>query len=254
MDENKTFYSFNVDYSYVKETFGEKLLNLRKEKGLKQEQLANYLGISRVALSNYERGERTPDIEILVKAANIFKVSPNYLLGEGPRNKQNGELSLFNLFSEKSIDFLIADNKRSDFLDAILSHKDIEKVADLIYMTHYKPLCNEYETNFHSFLLSQLLYSIVADVARDAYKFSEFSEDSLNELISAIDEYKKTRSQQTELVLNPPPNSIEGMFPNQKYDVTEIRKDVDDWWSYIDHTDAELERIYEKILALIKSK
>jgi len=50
-------------------------------RGLLQKDIANTIGISLRAYQYYERGERTPDIEILEKLADYFQVSTDYLLG-----------------------------------------------------------------------------------------------------------------------------------------------------------------------------
>ncbi|MEN6328388.1 MAG: helix-turn-helix transcriptional regulator [Syntrophomonas sp.] len=47
----------------------------------KQENVAKELGISTSSLSNYERGERIPDMALLVKIADYYKVSVSWLLG-----------------------------------------------------------------------------------------------------------------------------------------------------------------------------
>lgn len=59
----------------------EKLVELRKEKKYSQSDIARMLGISRQAYSNYELGNREPDYNTLVKLAELFNVSVDYLLG-----------------------------------------------------------------------------------------------------------------------------------------------------------------------------
>lgn len=59
----------------------KKLIELRKEKKLTQSDLAVVLGISRQAYSNYEAGKRQPDNETMLKLAEYFNVSVDYLLG-----------------------------------------------------------------------------------------------------------------------------------------------------------------------------
>ena len=54
---------------------------LRESAGLSQEALAKKISISQSALGNYERGTRAPDKEIVVKLANFFDVSCDFLLG-----------------------------------------------------------------------------------------------------------------------------------------------------------------------------
>lgn len=62
--------------------FAERLKELRLNKGWSQRQLGEKLGISNVAISMYERGERTPDYETLELICDIFNVSIDYILGK----------------------------------------------------------------------------------------------------------------------------------------------------------------------------
>jgi transcriptional regulator with XRE-family HTH domain len=60
---------------------GERIANLRKEKKVSQEELADVLCTSRQAISKWERGESDPDIDRLKDLAIYFGVSIDYLLG-----------------------------------------------------------------------------------------------------------------------------------------------------------------------------
>ena len=60
---------------------GENIKRLRKEKGLTQETLAEFLGVSFQSISKWERNESYPDITILPKIAGFFKVSVDELFG-----------------------------------------------------------------------------------------------------------------------------------------------------------------------------
>lgn len=60
--------------------FQEKLVALRKGKGMSQEQLAEKLGVSRQAISRWESGESTPDMLNLLGLCEYFQVSSDYLL------------------------------------------------------------------------------------------------------------------------------------------------------------------------------
>lgn len=53
----------------------------RQHLGLTQEQLANALNGKKSLISNYENGYSTPDIETLIKLADIFNVSLDELVG-----------------------------------------------------------------------------------------------------------------------------------------------------------------------------
>lgn len=59
---------------------GERIANLRKSKGVSQEELADVLMTSRQAISKWERGETSPDIDRLKDLAVYFDVSIDYLL------------------------------------------------------------------------------------------------------------------------------------------------------------------------------
>jgi len=96
------------------ETFGKKLSELRKQKGLSQEQLATDLNISQSSVSNYESGMTKPDTDILQKIAEYFKVPVTYFFSDENTifytNENNGgnignfNNSTFNVLSEKLIE------------------------------------------------------------------------------------------------------------------------------------------------------
>lgn len=62
--------------------FNKRLRILRKKQKISQKDFAKILGVSNVVLSRYENGERKPDYDILIKIAEYFDVSVDYLLGK----------------------------------------------------------------------------------------------------------------------------------------------------------------------------
>ncbi|MDB4866900.1 MAG: family transcriptional regulator [Cohnella sp.] len=60
---------------------GSRIALLRDQRGWTQEKLATSLGISRAALSHYEKNRREPDMETLTKVADLFNVTIDYLVG-----------------------------------------------------------------------------------------------------------------------------------------------------------------------------
>lgn len=62
---------------------GENIRNLRKEKNLSQEQLAQMLNVSRQAISKWESNKAYPDIDNLILLKNIFNVSLDDLVEGG---------------------------------------------------------------------------------------------------------------------------------------------------------------------------
>ena len=60
--------------------FNNKLYNLRKQRGLSQEELANRLNVSRQTISKWEVGESTPDMEKLVALSDLYEISLDELV------------------------------------------------------------------------------------------------------------------------------------------------------------------------------
>ena len=61
--------------------FGKRLKKIRMQKKLTQKQLAQLIGTQNSVVSFYEIGDRIPSPEIIVKLAQTFHVSSDYLLG-----------------------------------------------------------------------------------------------------------------------------------------------------------------------------
>ncbi len=65
----------------MKEILAQRLKECRKANGLTQMQVATYCDITEKAYQNYELMTREPRIEILVRIADLFEVSLDYLTG-----------------------------------------------------------------------------------------------------------------------------------------------------------------------------
>lgn len=61
--------------------FSNRLKELRTQAGLTQLQLAQRLGITKSVISFYKLSERAPSPDVLIRLAQIFHVSTDYLLG-----------------------------------------------------------------------------------------------------------------------------------------------------------------------------
>lgn len=73
----------------------EKIISLRKEKGLSQEAFAEALGVSRQSVSKWESGGALPDTDKIIAMSELFGVSTDYLLKNGsqdiPSDSNNGD-------------------------------------------------------------------------------------------------------------------------------------------------------------------
>ena len=75
--------------------------NLRKKQNLTQEEMANKLGISRQAISNWETGKNLPDIEMLVIISKTFNTSlDSLIIGEGGNSMNDITQKIINDGSE----------------------------------------------------------------------------------------------------------------------------------------------------------
>ena len=94
--------------------FGEKLLQLRKSKGMSQESLAEQLNTSRQAVSKWENGQGYPETEKLLLISNIFNVSIDYLLKERVEPILEHEAGYY--VSKETVEcFLIFERKTSKY-------------------------------------------------------------------------------------------------------------------------------------------
>ncbi len=68
-------------FFFFSPTFAERLKNLRVSKGLTMEQLGKDIGSTRATISNFENEQRKPSLDMLIKLADYFDVSIDYLAG-----------------------------------------------------------------------------------------------------------------------------------------------------------------------------
>ncbi len=80
----------------------EKLKELRKEKGISLKELGSIIGAAESTMSLYENGKRQPDYETLLKLAEYFGVTVDYLLrGENATERLPEELVILNRNAKK---------------------------------------------------------------------------------------------------------------------------------------------------------
>ena len=72
-------------------SFADRLIELRKNKGLHQKDVAKSVGISIATYQRYEYAERLPNLKIIIALANFFSVSTDYLLclSDNPQRQAN---------------------------------------------------------------------------------------------------------------------------------------------------------------------
>lgn len=108
----------------------ERIKSLREERKITQQELAQYLGVTQKTISNYEKGERSPDPETLKKIADYFDVTVDYLLGRSNHRKLTRR-------DERDIEKIIEEtrqrieNTEGLMLDGeILSQDDVDTIIN----------------------------------------------------------------------------------------------------------------------------
>lgn len=128
--------------------WGDRIRELRSERGLRQSDLAEMCELSPSAIGMFERGARTPDISLIIKLADIFGVSADYLFGRSSERyftadsavllPSNEEEYVFEKVLERDMDFLIMEEfvASSEFANLFLSKTKIEGDFSIISATH----------------------------------------------------------------------------------------------------------------------
>ncbi|PKM76020.1 MAG: transcriptional regulator [Firmicutes bacterium HGW-Firmicutes-15] len=77
------------------------IVQKRKEKGITQEKLAEYIGVSKASVSKWESGQSYPDILLLPELATFFNVSVDELLGYSPQLTKEDIKKIYNQLSHE---------------------------------------------------------------------------------------------------------------------------------------------------------
>lgn len=71
----------NAIYEVMNLVLGKRIKELRKEKGLTQQQLGDKINVTKVSICCYENGTRTPTLQTLLDLSEYFGVELSYFLG-----------------------------------------------------------------------------------------------------------------------------------------------------------------------------
>lgn len=99
--------------------FGNRLKELRKAKGFTQKEIAQMLDLKERTYKSYENNERETDSQVLVKIANLFDVSIDFLLD-------------FDVKAVQKETFLDLSNKEVNLIRAYRNKPDMQKSVDIL--------------------------------------------------------------------------------------------------------------------------
>ena len=97
--------------------FAGQLKNLRRSAGLTMEQLGQKLGVSKQTVSNWENDNIMPSIDMLIRIADFFHVSTDYLLGrdvQDPSAPQMIDITGLTPRQTEHIQYIIDDLRNSE--------------------------------------------------------------------------------------------------------------------------------------------
>lgn len=77
-------------FYFLPSRFSDRLKELRTSNGLTMEQLGKNIGSTRGTIGNFENGNKKPSLDMLIKIADYFDVSVDYLIGrtDNPKLQQ----------------------------------------------------------------------------------------------------------------------------------------------------------------------
>lgn len=137
--------------------FPTQLRDLRREKGVSQDELSKILGVSKSTLGLWETGDTLPDARSLHDLAVYYGVSADYLLGESGVKTANPEIQAtckYTGLSEESINVLLDSKSLADSLNTMLQYRSFSYLLLAI-------------TQFGKMLTAESIYANVPNTSGD---------------------------------------------------------------------------------------
>lgn len=215
---------------------GDRIKLLREERKLSQAELADIVGLAQSSIGNYERGIRSPDADTIVRLANFFNVSADYLLcitdydkgvqapkgGLGLQEQAIERLITWNEYYRggkdalRALSELILDSKFFGILTDIAFFIDCAKfpdrenkgmlssLYDILKPHGYIPVSTRQMLRLQESLIiqdfSEMLREISLYAQREAIMARSDSNDSAWRVVSAKDGYKKAVDKLTDIL------------------------------------------------------
>lgn len=100
---------------------GNRIKELRKKKGLTQEQLGKMINLTKVSISCYESEKRSPDLETFETLVDALDTTPDYLLGRDKLLVSESDEEYKIYVSKEELDILKEFNKNKDIINFLRS-------------------------------------------------------------------------------------------------------------------------------------
>ena len=109
---------------------GYRLKLLRKQYHLSQIELGKLLGVSKVSISNYQKGSRTPSMQTLLMILRVFNVSADYILGKELNAVCEDEGNFSVMLSSNDVSIINELRKRKELYNRI--SEDPNRFFDMV--------------------------------------------------------------------------------------------------------------------------
>jgi transcriptional regulator with XRE-family HTH domain len=112
-------------------SIGEKIQELRLSKGITQKDIAESLGLGQTIVAYWEKGEREIKATTVAELANLFGVTPNYLMGYEDTIVMNMNKNEVLRFSEKDIEVLKVIQENKEFMKYVRTDT-AQKISEML--------------------------------------------------------------------------------------------------------------------------
>lgn len=118
---------------------GENIFNLRRARKLTQEQLADFIGVTKASVSKWETGQSTPDILLLPRLAAYFDITVDELIGYRP---QLTEAQIMKIYQELAAEYAEGPfsqvmDKTKDYVKKYYSCYPFLFQISVLWLNHY---------------------------------------------------------------------------------------------------------------------
>ncbi|MCH5204256.1 MAG: helix-turn-helix transcriptional regulator [Oscillospiraceae bacterium] len=123
---------------------------LRKERGLRQKEAADKLGVAQALLSHYENGKRECGLDFLVQAADFYNVSVDYILGRS--NSRNGAVVTENELEDSTVSDGASEDAASTGI--LLRKKLVTNALEIVFSLLIKTKNQKLSKSVGSYMLT----------------------------------------------------------------------------------------------------
>ncbi|MGX7013982.1 helix-turn-helix domain-containing protein [Vagococcus silagei] len=156
----------NDDLTLINQ-MGKNLRDLRKNKGLTMEQLANLSGVSGITISNLENGRSNPTINVLWKLAEALDITLTQLVGYAQPTTEVSKLETTHFISDLATGWLIQPVFQEDKIDVF-------RVCLKAKATHQE----RHQSKNTTEVITVMKGSLLLKVGNQTYRLDEY--DSIN--------------------------------------------------------------------------